>query len=326
LAGQTKVFNGSISTAWDVSNNWTPAGIPTPADSVLISNGLAEIPDGYHASALYLEIRTSATLKIRSDIPNHLYGNLDIRNAPGSGINNEGTLINQGKIDIENSGQYGIHNDGTLHNEAMARIFIDTMILSGLKNLDTVFNQGILEIKYVILNNAYGIFNTGYFRNTGKIAIDSVAFAGIYCGNSLSVFENEDTIEVSHFSQFPAYANGGLELSNGVFNNKITGYLKIADSGTMGGGISCKSLFTNLGTIDVLHLLNYGILVLVDGSMTNEGDILIDDMTLGGLSINETGTYFQTGSGSITIRNTGGDGLTIDESTIVELEGMVDIH
>ncbi len=41
-----KYFNGSASNSWENANNWTPTGIPTTADSVLIPTGMSVVTGG----------------------------------------------------------------------------------------------------------------------------------------------------------------------------------------------------------------------------------------------------------------------------------------
>ncbi len=62
-----KVWNGSVSTNWNIANNWTPTGVPTSADCVVIPN-VANDPiiggTNYCGLGLNLAINTDAILNI----------------------------------------------------------------------------------------------------------------------------------------------------------------------------------------------------------------------------------------------------------------------
>jgi hypothetical protein len=62
-----KVWNGSVSTNWNIANNWTPTGVPTSADCVVIPN-VANDPiiggTNYSGLGLNLAVNTDAILNI----------------------------------------------------------------------------------------------------------------------------------------------------------------------------------------------------------------------------------------------------------------------
>ena len=65
-----KVWNGSIDTDWDKANNWTPTGIPTNLDCVVIPNTANDpIISGtnYNGLGLNMIIQDNASLTVNSD-------------------------------------------------------------------------------------------------------------------------------------------------------------------------------------------------------------------------------------------------------------------
>ena len=64
-----KVWNGSVSTDWNVDNNWTPSGVPTSLNCVVIPN-VANDPiiygPSFNAYGLNLTVLAGATLQINS--------------------------------------------------------------------------------------------------------------------------------------------------------------------------------------------------------------------------------------------------------------------
>lgn len=65
-----KVWDGSVSTNWNVANNWTPAGVPTAMDCVVIpdtANDPIVSGTNFNALGLNLTIDNNATLTITPD-------------------------------------------------------------------------------------------------------------------------------------------------------------------------------------------------------------------------------------------------------------------
>jgi hypothetical protein len=65
-----KVWNGSVSTNWNIANNWTPSGVPSATDCVVIAD-TANDPiitgSNFNALSLNLTINNNANLTVTSD-------------------------------------------------------------------------------------------------------------------------------------------------------------------------------------------------------------------------------------------------------------------
>ena len=62
-----KVWNGSVSTNWNIANNWTPSGVPTAVDCVVIPNVTNDpiiVGTNYSGLGLNLAVNTNAVLNI----------------------------------------------------------------------------------------------------------------------------------------------------------------------------------------------------------------------------------------------------------------------
>ena len=186
--------------------------------------------------------------------------------------------------------------------------------------------MGRIEVRHVLNNDQYAIYNEGYLKNAGCITIDSAAFGGIYCSNSLSLFENVGSLEIRHYSLFATLACAGVRLVNGTFVNEINGHIFIHSSNRFGAGISSQSIFSNLGEINIQDLVNYGVNMLADGTISNEGILTIENVTVAGLNVLQTGTFFQTSTGTLFIDAVLADPLSFESATIIELNGEVDIQ
>jgi len=87
-----KTWNGSVSSNWGVSNNWTPSGVPTDLDYVIIppsSNNPVISGTGVNVSACKILIQNNASLTVNAS-------NTII-------VNNNVTVLGSGVFQIENN-------------------------------------------------------------------------------------------------------------------------------------------------------------------------------------------------------------------------------
>jgi hypothetical protein len=107
-----KVWNGSVNTDWDVANNWTPTGIPTAADCVVIpdvTNDPIVSGGNYNGLGLNLTIQNNALLTVESDNAVTITDWININAGGDLQLNNSASLIQ-----INNNANQGImHMDRT---------------------------------------------------------------------------------------------------------------------------------------------------------------------------------------------------------------------
>jgi hypothetical protein len=107
-----KVWNGSVNTDWDVANNWTPTGIPTAADCVVIpdvTNDPIVSGGNYNGLGLNLTIQNNALLTVESDNAVTITDWININTGGDLQLNNSASLIQ-----INNNANQGImHMDRT---------------------------------------------------------------------------------------------------------------------------------------------------------------------------------------------------------------------
>ncbi|MGX7666982.1 GEVED domain-containing protein [Flavobacterium pedocola] len=103
-----KTWNGSVDTDWSKANNWTPAGVPTVADCVIIPN-VTNDPiisgSGYTGLGLNLTIQTGAILTVNTA------NNLSIVDYVN--INAGGDLVLQNSASLVQTNN--VANTGTAH-------------------------------------------------------------------------------------------------------------------------------------------------------------------------------------------------------------------
>ncbi|MEZ5043594.1 MAG: hypothetical protein R2828_27095 [Saprospiraceae bacterium] len=213
LSGQVlKTWDGSFSSNWHDSANWTPAGVPGADDSVDIPAGtpISPVISTTDAKAYDLIVQPDAFLEVTS------YGALTINGAfsgpPFTNITlgNEGTIINRGDIYItqpyaiapEFITDVGIANRGTFNNFANGRLYIDNET-DGIVNSGTFTNEGIITIGGTANVQPIAISNGGTFNNNTCQALIDINY-------EYNPFNPIDPI-IENYSTFD---NSGIIISN----------------------------------------------------------------------------------------------------------------
>lgn len=228
IASAQTTWTGSVSTAWNTAGNWT-AGVPDATDDVTIPIGVNN-PVISVAGAVAKSVTLQTTLTIDAA------GTLTINAATGRGIDNQGTVQNNGTITIGNTGSggtYGIYNSGSFNNNTGAQIYIDQVSSTGIYNYNGVSftNRGTITIGSLSSGNSfdYGIYITNPFINDGgQINIDRVTFAILANG---ATFNNAGTITAKPAASVPSIFNA---FNNGLFSNNTGG--KIIGTGWIAPG------------------------------------------------------------------------------------------
>ncbi len=253
---QTLTWTGNVSTEWNNACNWSPIGVPTDGNSVVIPAEPSNQPVLSVASGLAksVEVKSGAGLTIAST------GVLTINdyetiNGISTSFYNNGGVENFGQLVIGNQnqlGDYGLYNNGSFSNEAGSQITIDQTNEAGLSHRAGVFlnagliNLGSNDFSYFL----YGLENVANFNNTvtGNIKILNAATA---LKNDIgSLLLNSGKIE----SWLP---NGTDFNNNGIVQNLSCGEIKFYGEllNNSSGDITNEGLFIaysiarNLGTI-----------------------------------------------------------------------------
>jgi hypothetical protein len=250
LKAVTKTWIGGTGN-WNVASKWSPAGIPSPTDLVVITgaSSIVTVPKGYWARAQQVTLNgCSLTLNGTS--------RLTVNNSAFSGLQmDQGTIFrNKGILEIDNVLENGISTVGTVGNSIFT-------------------NEGIIKIGGRGDIGLTGIFLTNtVFENSiaGKIFVDRIAvnqYSMIL--TSTSNFSNEGEI---NFGSVATVERGiDNEGPDDFVNNGTLTFSSIADQ-----GISARTKVVNNGTIDVTGTCTLN----VDGIIENQGNgfITIDGM------------------------------------------------
>ncbi len=302
---------------WTDNTNWsTTAGgssctcIPTSTDNVIIneiSGGAAEqvtIPNNFTAVAKSVEVGTNATLHVGSSVT-LLKAQLNIEDPPQRGADIYGTVRVYGNLAIRDAPGSGVfvRVDGFLDIRANALVDIRK---NNNSNKNGLFNKGRVLIRRNNLNqngrlSVFDITGTGItntsptadFTNRGEIHVEKINTGtnhGIL-NQSDAVFFNDTTGTILVKNVIPSNVSG-------IYNsNEFTNAGMITVDGiTDGRGISNLSNFNNHGTGNVLAK-NVSIVGISNlGFIQNYGNIETKDYSDIGLQ-NSTGSVFNNWAG-----------------------------
>ena len=99
---------------WHEPSAWSPIGVPTANDSVIISGDTFIMPDSI-ARARFVQINDGlGQLEIQRDVINNKRGQLFIADSNGNGVVNHGVLEIGGRLKIERSRETALINTGSL--------------------------------------------------------------------------------------------------------------------------------------------------------------------------------------------------------------------
>lgn len=106
VTNKSKVWNGSISSAWNNANNWSPVGIPTNTDCVIIPSTTVKPVISSTANSKNLQIKSSGellvnaenTLVVEDEVNVKTGGMLTFENNASLMQTNENPAINSGNI------------------------------------------------------------------------------------------------------------------------------------------------------------------------------------------------------------------------------------
>lgn len=370
LTAQVTWDGGAGTTNWEDATNWSTDMLPTSADQVVIDgssvmlssattiqklniNGSGALTvssagaltvDGFAGNDDGLEINNSASLMV------DLGGSVTIENILGSaadGLYVRGTCMNNGTITVSNIGQYALYiQRGNMTNGATGVLDLSD---SGRTNSDG-------DVLYV--DDSSGA--VGLLTNFGTINVSmmapQIADDGLYVNDGSSI-ENNGTFNISGAIDngirlddggiFNNNANANFNVdggtddqilvdnSNAQFNNSGIVTLTNCDSGDAALYVIDAGVFTNMmsGEVNISSSNNYGIQIDANNStatIINMGDITITGGANDGMRLQETGTFINQPTGTLTFVSSGDAGIQIDDaangpSTFNNL-GLVDIQ
>ncbi len=319
-------WTGAASTAWNDACNWSPTGIPTATNDVVIPAGPANQPtlSINTAVASSVEVQSGATFTIATDGKLELNGSKEYPGEFPSTFYNNGTIDNNGEIVIGNSnsvGDIGLLNRSTFNNNAGGKINIDRTSFIALRNHLGVFtNEALISIGSNTSIGLLGIRNESIFYNNlgGEINIDRPSSGGIH---NYQDFDNNAQITIG--AQSTVGYSGITNYS--TFNNNVGGEINIDNSSRY--GLGNQGSFTNRAIVNIGANAQVGEVGLVNFSTFENkagGEISIDNSTFrdlnnsGGEFKNEAkitiGAFGAAGSGGL------GNRFTFNNTSCAEIK------
>lgn len=338
----TITWTGANDNRWGLATNWTPIGVPTASDSVVINmdSVIIDIPFAKARTIVLSGSNTALTVEKESELkvgpttgygiemlPGTLlinYGILICDDTKDEGIFGNATIRNHGDIQVYNAGDYGIRALGSLTNFVNSDVLISNCsigLLVGdfenngsvtIKDVDGVgftgslVNNGVIDIKNISCNFCYAFFSPG-LTNNSTISISKVTGgSGMNIGAGASNF---GTINIDSID-----GRRGIFASTGSTSNLGTINISNIYPAIGGIGLTSDGNFTNAGTLDISGAKNIGI--EVNGNFTNDA-IGVITISSGNEIKSNIGVWVKD-----TIINFGS--LMVSDSTTVGFDQIVD--
>ncbi|SOE21065.1 hypothetical protein SAMN06298216_1537 [Spirosomataceae bacterium TFI 002] len=316
-------WTGAVDTVWNNACNWSPAGIPTATNDVIIPAGLTNQPTISIINAVASTVEVYGELTIASD------GKLELNGAiffPSGSFNgnfyNWGTVHNNGELVIENLNtisNLGLFNRGTFNNNTEGEIIIDNTTSGGLSNTFNTAsfkNSGKINIG---TNGPIGSTGISVFQGTftnfseGEINIDNTANTGISISGS-TIFNNEGKITIgansteikngleNNYSTFNNTLCAEFKIFKGILHNNSTQYFTATVTNT--GYILTMDSLKNEGTFTNNGVLKYGVQTGNAVANSTDSSIIVND------TLSTIFTYGGTYNGTV-------NGIFTDETATV---------
>jgi hypothetical protein len=254
---QNMTWTGAISTDWNTPCNWSPSGVPTATNQVIINDVTNDpiILSGTTAVAKEIYINKDASLKVNSGGILNVNVTMVSNNITFQGGNS--SLTNDGTINVGTGGGFGISAFGTA-------------TLTNRGTINTNNGNGIVAQpsgNFTFTNESTGIVNGDFksgsilnLTNRGTINYSGSGFALSFDG--ISTLVNEGTIKITAGS-------GIYNPIGGIITNNACGKILMS-----AGNYTFSGATTNAGLISITGTLNN-----TGGTFTNTGVLKYGSLT-----------------------------------------------
>lgn len=263
-----RTWTGAVDSDWHTPCNWMPTCVPTLGDNVFISAAPNNpvIEAGSMAEVLQIILDQAGSLKIEEAAVLNINGPIQ------SGIESDGSIINNGTINIDDTGEDGIfmQQNASLYNSGFINIGLNTGDIrrNGIYNLNGEIVNGSTAQINIGNTTESGIRNVGPFDNYGQVNIGqnnaSIGLIGFFAEASFTNHPGAQ-IKVDNVGLIGFLFQGGFTTNQGNIYIGQNGGPENVQSGIV---IEYAGLI-NEGFIHIVNVKESGILN-DDGTLTNE--------------------------------------------------------
>ncbi|WP_460474422.1 Ig-like domain-containing protein, partial [Emticicia fontis] len=279
-ATETMTWTGTASTDWANACNWSPNGVPTATNPVII-NDVTNDP-----------VIVSGTALAKKVTVNGAGASITINNGATLTVSTDTDFC----VSIENSATF--INNGTLNASYTdeSSLGVGALILG---TNATVNNYGIISLT-APKNNGMRTYTNAIFTNKTGATLTINANTGISTQSTTFTNETGAVINGSGISS-------GISFNNGQMNNyglvSMTGQMTVSSSGTIINNYACATLKMTGGfsAQSGITITNNGYIEF--GGIFNNAAVLTNNGVLKYGSLNNTGTLNNTTNTSIIVNN-----------------------
>lgn len=307
----TKIWKGTSSTNWNDSNNWSPKGVPTASNCVVIPSNVVITGTNFNAFAKNITVKSTGSCEIQSG--NNLTVNnwINVNTGGLFNVKNNAGIIqinedqNSGKVNIEKITQPMSYYDYTYWNSPLTAASNFTF-----SNLSPGTKSDIWSFKPTISGGS-GNWTS---ESTSTIMLPNKG----YIVKAPDTFSTNTALKTNYIANFIGTPNNGTILtpiSKGT-NANIGGYIKDEDDewnligNPYPSGIDAKKLLENPANTNVIEGTIY---IWTHNPQPNSayqdkfyGDYVLNYTSDDYASFNKTGSTGTASSGSTGISTPSG--------------------
>ncbi|WP_157505977.1 BspA family leucine-rich repeat surface protein, partial [Flavobacterium chungangense] len=263
-ATEIMTWKGFHNSDWANPCNWSPNGVPTDTNLVIIEDVTNDpvVLNGTTAKAFQVDIKTNSTLTVNAGATmdlinsNNDEGYLKL-NGPNSSFLNEGTIT----IGAGNTGLYfGIFSTNVSNS----------ITNKGIINLNTLIGFVNITSNTTFTNESTGVFNGNFHSQYGTIDITNHGTINTptLANDFIKCYSQTDAINLVNDGTINITTGGGISnATTSTINNLACGKIVMtvgnyenAGTTTNAGSIAITNTLNNTGSFSNTGVLSYGIL------------------------------------------------------------------
>jgi hypothetical protein len=306
-------WSGPSGENWNSPSNWTPVGVPSAGDEVIILGASVVITDPVTISSLSIDNNTTLTLNNSLTLTGGMFwGNATITGSDTGSL----TLSNSSVLNLETTSSHRVGGTITINLNGTTNWISGSIVQSGTTNV-TINNNGVFDMQGDFTMGSFNLI-WGTFNNFGTFRKSAGSNNGFI--EAAMRLNNNGLLEV---------LSGTLQIRSGSFNTGSealhTGTFEITTGASLrfiGGNHRFSETVVLTGPQGAavqgdLHI-NTNALLNIDGQLDFKGSWF---MSGGRLTINQSNEFTNlhaSGNSFITLNNelTISDSLTLGQTTI----------
>ena len=311
---------GGDGTSWFDAANWDTGAVPTNLDDVIIDGTSQVTIMGDDAYANSIRINDNSALTIAPN--DKLAVNMLTCNEEGIIVANDGKLSNYGALTIDKACEESLQIDDNGQFTNAGYYYSEDSDSEGIEFFDNSTGSNTGQIIIIDADtDGFELNDDTSFENYGSMSISDISLEGIEMDNN-SYFKNEGTVVITNTG------GDGMDLDDSGFVFENYGSITISIAENDEGLEADDGLFDNKasGVVHIFDVDDQGILIETGGEIRNAGTITVENTGEEGLTVQSTSLFFNENVFNITLEHTNTFAAIENDGTIEnEACGVINI-